>query len=54
MGICIRRWIPFCAIVKRQQLMMTLFEGSKGRAVPSVGICKILTSDPFRGVRERS
>jgi hypothetical protein len=25
----------------------------KGRAVPSVGIWRILTSHPFRGVRER-
>ena len=38
-------WSPFCAIVMRQQLIMKLFEGLKGRAVPSVGICKILTSD---------
>ena len=37
----------------RQQLIMKLFEGLKGRAVPSVGICKILTSDTFRGSRKR-
>jgi hypothetical protein len=37
-----------------QQLIVKLFEGCKGRAVPSVGICKILPSNPFRGVRERT
>jgi hypothetical protein len=31
MGMCIWRWIPFCAIVKRQQLMMKLFEGLRVR-----------------------
>jgi hypothetical protein len=53
MSICIRRWTPFCAIVMHQQLIMKLFGGSKGRAGPSVGICEILTSGPFRGMRER-
>jgi hypothetical protein len=37
-----------------QQLIVKLFEGCKGRAVPSVGICKILPSNPFRGVRNPS
>jgi hypothetical protein len=31
-----------------------LFKGLKGRAVPSVGIGKILTSNPFGGMRERT
>jgi hypothetical protein len=31
---------------------MKLFEGLKGRADPSDGICKILTSSPFGGMRE--
>jgi hypothetical protein len=52
MSISNQRWSPFCAIVMRQQLIVKLFEGLKGRAVSSVGICKILTSNPFRE-RER-
>ena len=45
-GIISQRWSPFCAIVVRQQVTVKLFEGLKGRAVPSVGICKNLTSNP--------
>jgi hypothetical protein len=37
----------------RQQVIVKLFEGLKDRAVPGVGICKILTSNPFGGMRER-
>jgi hypothetical protein len=51
-SIISQRWSPFCAIVVRQQVFVKLFEGLKGRAVPSVGICKILTSNPFGGMRE--
>jgi hypothetical protein len=51
-SIISQRWIPFCAIVVCQQVIVKLFEGVKGRVVPSVGICKILTSNPFRGMRE--
>jgi hypothetical protein len=29
------------------ETVVNLFEGLKGRAVPSVGICKILISNPF-------
>ena len=46
-SIISQRWSTFCAIVVRQQVIVKLFEGLKGRAVPSVGICKILTSNPF-------
>jgi len=38
--------------VVRQQVTVKLFEGLKGRAVPSGGICKILTSSPFKGMNE--
>ena len=49
-----QRWSLFCAIVMSQQPVVKLFKGLKGRAVPSVGICKILISNPLRGVRERA
>jgi hypothetical protein len=49
-----QRWSLFCAIVMSQQPVVKLFEGLKGRAVPSVGICKILISNPFGGMRERT
>jgi hypothetical protein len=51
-SIISQRWSPFCAIVVRQQVTVKLFEGLKGRAVPAGGICKILTSNPFGGMRE--
>jgi hypothetical protein len=51
-SIISQRWSPFCAILVRQQITVKLFEGLKGRAVPSGGICKILTSNPFGGMRE--
>ncbi len=47
-----QRWSPFGAVVVRQQGTVKLFEGLKGRAVPCGGICKILTSNPFGGMRE--
>ena len=50
-SIISQRWSPFCAIVVCQQVTMKLFEGLKGGAVPSGGICKILTSNRFRGIR---
>ena len=33
---------PICAIVVCQQVIVKVFEGVKGRAVSSFGICKIL------------
>jgi hypothetical protein len=36
-SIISQRWSPFFAIVVRQQVIVKLFEGGKGRAVPSVG-----------------
>ncbi len=51
-SIISQRWSPFCAIIVRQQVTVKLFEGSQGRAVRGGGICKILTSNPFRGMRE--
>jgi hypothetical protein len=53
-SIISQRWSPFCAIVVCQQVIVKLFEGVKGRAVSSVWICKILASNPFRGMRERT
>ena len=37
-NIISQRWSPFCEIVVRQQVIVKLFEGLKGRAVSSVGI----------------
>jgi hypothetical protein len=37
-SIISQRWSPFCEIVVRQQVIVKLFEGLKGRAVSSVGI----------------
>ena len=54
MSVSNQRWSPSCAIVMRQQLIVKMFEGLKGRTVPSVGICKILTSNSFGGVSERT
>ena len=51
MGICHLRWSTVGAIVMRQQRIMKLFEGLKGRAV-KCGSCRILTSIPFRYMRE--
>jgi hypothetical protein len=51
-SIISQRWSPFCALVVRQQVIVKLFEVLKGRTVPSVGIRKILTSNPFGGMRE--
>jgi hypothetical protein len=51
-SIISQRWSPFCAIVVRQQVTVKLFEGVKGGDVASGGICKILTSNPFGGMRE--
>jgi hypothetical protein len=51
-SIISQRWSPFWAVVVRQQVTVKLFEGLKVRAVPSVGIGKILTSNPFGGMRE--
>jgi hypothetical protein len=51
-SIISQRWSPFCAIVVRQQVTVKLLKGLKGRAVPGGGICKILTSNPFGGMRE--